>query len=343
MFELTKLRLPYLLFVGDAQNGIDGKTASGIAYWRPENCLAQLGLTQANLDTGFPDMTIAQAAKAGAGTMVIGTAPVGGSLPDDWVAYCVAALEAGLDVAAGLHSRLSDIPAIAAAAERTGNRVIDVREPPENLPCGTGKNRTGKRLLTVGSDCCVGKMYSTLAIQREMKARGMNATFRATGQTGILINGSGIPVDAVVSDFLSGSVEQLTPPNTPDHWDVIEGQGSIVHPSYAAVTLGLVHGAQADALVLCHELGRTLIDGDYPDYPIPDLQDIVDLYLKLARRTKPACRLVGMSVNSSNLDAATVTQEMANLSDRFGVPVVDPVRTGSGAIVDYLESLAWDN
>lgn len=341
MYDITKLRLPYLLFVGEAQDDLDGKTASGIAYWRPDHCLAQFGLPAARQNTGFPEMSIAQAATAGAGTMVIGTASAGGALPDHWIPYCVAALEAGMDLAGGLHTPMALVPEIAAAAERTGNRVIDVRVPPPDLPCGTGKKRTGRRLLAVGSDCCVGKMYSTLSLQRDMVARGMNATFRATGQTGILIDGSGLPIDAIVSDFLSGAVEQLTPDNDAHHWDVIEGQGSLVHPAYAAVSLGLLHGAQADALVLCHELGRSHVDGDYPDYPLPDLKEILDLNLMLARRTNANCRVVGLSVNSSNLSEDDAMREMAALSDRFGLPVVDPVRTGTAAIIDHLESLTW--
>ncbi len=341
MFDPGALRMPYLLFVGDAADGLDGKTAAGIAHWRPENCAGQLRLPGAGLDTGFPDMTVAEAASAGVGTLVIGTAPVGGALPEAWVEYCVAALAAGIDVAGGLHARLGAIPVLAQAAARAGARVIDVRDPPPGLPCGTGRRRAGRRLLSVGTDCCVGKMYSTLAIHREMAARGMNATFRATGQTGILIAGAGVPIDAVVADFVSGAAEQLAPANAPGHWDVIEGQGSLFHPAYAAVSLGLLHGAQADALVLCHELGRERIDGDYPDYPIPDLAEVLALNLTLARRTNPGCRLVGLSVNSSRLDADRAGAEMAALSQRFGVPVVDPVRTGAAAIVDHLEGETW--
>jgi len=337
MAEILRLRKPYLLFVGDADNPLDAKTSSGIAHWRPDDCLAQLRLRPDGADLGLPDMGIASAAKAGAKTFVIGIAPVGGGLPDDWIAICVEALEAGMDIAAGLHTRISEIPQVAEAAARTGRTVHDLREPPANLPCGTGKRRSGRRILTVGTDCAVGKMYSALALHRELVARGLDADFRATGQTGIFIEGSGIAIDAVVSDFLAGAVEVLSPSSDPDHWDVIEGQGSLYHPAYAGVSLGLLHGAQADFLVLCHELGRTLIDGDYPEYPIVDLREVADLNLAHARRTNPKAQLLGLSVNSSRLDPEAAAAEMARIEERLGVPVVDPVRDGSARLADRLD------
>lgn len=339
MSAMIELRKPYLLFVGDAPTPIDAKTAAGIAHWRRTDCLAQVRLTPQSADLGLPDLSIADAAAQGAGTLIVGVAPVGGGLPDPWIAICVEALDAGMDIAAGLHTRLAQIPDIAAAILRSGNKVLDVREPPSGLPCGTGKRRAGRRLLTVGTDCCVGKMYSALAIQAEMRDRGISSTFRATGQTGILIEGTGIAIDAVVSDFLSGATETLCPANSPDHWDIIEGQGSLFHPAYAAVSLGLLHGAQADLLVLCHELGRSHIDGDYPDYPIPELETVISTNLGLARRTNPNAQLLGLSVNSSRLDEAAAMAEIADLEKRIGLPVTDPVRTGAAKLVDRLEAI----
>jgi len=336
MTDLIALRTPYLLFLGDAESPLGAKTAAGVAHWRPEQCRAQLRLKADAVDLGLPDMTVREAAAAGCATFVIGLAPVGGGLPDSWVSLCVEVLDAGMDIASGLHTRIAAIPAIAEAAARTGRRVFDVREPPANLPCGTGRKRTGKRLLTVGTDCCVGKMFSALAIDAELRRRGANATFRATGQTGILIQGAGIAVDAVVSDFLSGSVEVLAPDNAADHWDVIEGQGSLYHPAYAAVSLGLLHGAQADVLVLCHELGRTDIDGDYEGYPIPDLAEVIATNLNLARRTNKNAVLAGLSVNSSKFAEKEALAAMAALEDTHNVPVVDPVRTGVAKLVDRL-------
>jgi uncharacterized NAD-dependent epimerase/dehydratase family protein len=336
MTDLIELKTPYLLFLGNAVSSLGAKTAAGVAYWRPEQCLAQLRLDKATVDLGLPDMTMTEAAAAGCKTFVIGLAPVGAYLPDSWVSLCVEALEAGMDIASGLHVRVGAIPAIAEVVKQTGCRVLDVREPPQDLPCGTGRKRPGKRLLTVGTDCCVGKMFSALAIDTELRRCGMKSTFRATGQTGILIQGSGIAIDAVVSDFLSGSVEVLAPDNDADHWDVIEGQGSLFHPAYAAVSLGLLHGAQADVLVLCHELGRTDIDGDYEDYPIPDLEEVIATNLNLARRTNRNAALAGLSVNSCRLDEEEAMAAMAKLEVEHNVPVVDPVRTGVAKLVDRL-------
>jgi len=337
MVDMIELRKPYFLLLGDAEKEIDAKTAAGIAYWRPEDSLAQLRLVENTVDLGLPDMTVMEAASAGAGTFIIGLAPLGGDLPESWVSICIEVLEAGMDIASGLHTRLADIPPIAEAAQRTGQNIFDVREPPQGLPCGTGKKRSGKRLLTVGTDCCVGKMYAALAIDAGLRQRGVSSTFRATGQTGILIQGSGICIDAVVSDFLSGSVEVLSPDNEPDHWDVIEGQGSLFHPSYAGVSLGLLHGAQADALVLCHEIGRMTIDGDFADYLIPELDEAIETNLVLARRTNKNVKILGIAVNSSNLDEEQAQKVMAELEDIHGVPVVDPVRTGVAKLVDLLE------
>ena len=338
MTELIDLEAPYLLFLGNAESNLSAKTAGGVAHWRPERCLAQLRLPEAKADLGLPDMSIAQAAEAGAKTFLIGLAPMGGQLPEAWEALCVEALEAGMDIASGLHSRLGAIPALAEAARRTGKRILDVREPPPDLPCGTGQRRTGKRLLTVGTDCCVGKMFTALAIEAELHKRGAKADFRATGQTGIFIAGSGIAVDAVVSDFLSGSVEVLAPANDADHWDLIEGQGSLFHPAYAAVSLGLLHGAQADALVLCHEAGRTFIDDDEEaGFPLPSLEDAIAANLAAARLTNPGVTVAGIALNTSNLGEADAQSLMQDLTQEHGVPAVDPVRTGVAAIVDRLE------
>jgi len=338
MTELIDLETPYLLFLGEAESLLSAKTAGGVAHWRPERCLAQLRLPGAKADLGLPDMSIADAAAAGAKTFVIGIAPIGGRLPEAWESLCVEALEAGMDIASGLHSRLGAIPALAEAARRSGRRILDVREPPPDLPCGTGERRPGKRLLTVGTDCCVGKMFAALAIEAELRKRGVDADFRATGQTGILIAGSGIAVDAVVADFLSGSVEVLAPANDPEHWDLIEGQGSLFHPAYAGVSLGLLHGAQPDALVLCHEAGRTYIDDDEEaGFPLPSLEHAIAANLEAARLTNPDVAMAGIALNTSNLSDDEAQALLADLSRQHGVPAVDPVRTGVAAIVDRLE------
>ncbi len=222
---------PYLLFLGDAPDRLAAKTAQGIAHWRPEWCLGQYRLAGCNADLGLTEMTLTQAVEAGARTLVVGVANRGGVISEDWIDILEKALIMGLDLAAGLHSRLADVPSLAAVAEQHGRRLFDVRHPTRGFQVGNGEKRPGKRLLTVGTDCSVGKMYASLAIEKEMRARGMKADFRATGQSGILIAGDGISVDAVVADFISGAIEWLAPANDPDHWDVIEGQGSLFHAS----------------------------------------------------------------------------------------------------------------
>jgi uncharacterized NAD-dependent epimerase/dehydratase family protein len=187
----------------------------------------------------------------------------------------------------------------------------------------------------VGTDCCVGKKYSALSLHKALQERGIAATFRATGQTGILISGEGIPMDAVVSDFLSGAAEMLTPDAASDHWDVIEGQGSLFHPAYAAVTLGLLHGSQPDAMVLCHGSGRTVID-EYEDYPVPDLRECVAQYEQAARVTNRQSSIVGISLNTRGLNATQALSACRDASILTGLPCVDPMRHALESIIDAL-------
>jgi uncharacterized NAD-dependent epimerase/dehydratase family protein len=227
------------------------------------------------------------------------------------------------------------VPALAEAARTHGRQLFDVRHPTRDFAVGTGKKRRGKRMLTVGTDCSIGKMYTSLALEKEMRARGLKADFRATGQTGIFIAGDGVSVDAVVSDFVSGAVEWITPENDPDHWDLVEGQGSLFHASYAGVTLGLIHGAQPDALVMCHEPTRPHMRG-LPHYKLPDLQTCIDANLAAARLTNPNVRCIGLSLNTSALDAAAAERTLRETELKYGLPAVDPLRTGVGRIVDVL-------
>ena len=250
----------YLLFLGNCRSKLDAKTANGILQWRPDRCIAQFRLSEDAVDIGLPDMNPAEAVASGGRTMVIGIAPIGGAIQPEWVQPIIAALEAGMDVAAGMHSKLSDHPDIAAAARANGRKLFDVRHASGKQPIATGVKRAGRRLLTVGTDCASGKKYTALAVHAEMAKRGLKATFRATGQTGILIAGEGVAIDAVVSDFAAGAAESLSPNNHSGHWDVIEGQGSLFHPAYAGVSLSLLHGSQPDAIIVCHEPGRQHID-----------------------------------------------------------------------------------
>lgn len=318
---------PYLLFLGDIAEPGFAKTAFGLHQWAAERCIGELDFAGAVLTTGLPRLGAAEGLARGAKAVVIGVAHPGGALADSWIPALVDALAAGLDLVSGMHGRLADHPAIADAAARYGRKLYDVRVPPAGIGIGTGDKRPGKRLLTVGTDCALGKKYTALAIARAMSDRGIPADFRATGQTGILIAGRGIPIDAVVCDFVAGAAELLSPAAQADHWDVIEGQGSLFHPSYAAVTLGLLHGSQPDVIVLCHQPGRTAILGR-PDYPLPPLDVAIERYLEAARLTNPQVRCGGVTLNTSSMGAEAAAEEIARTQERLGLPVADPVRGG---------------
>ena len=326
---------PYLLFLGDAADQLAAKTAQGVVHWRPNWCLGQVRLAACNADVGLADMTVEEGAAAGARTMVIGVANRGGKISPDWQQTMIRALELGMDLASGLHNRLVDLPAVREVAELNGRRLFDVRHPDRDFEVGTGTRRPGKRLLTVGTDCSVGKMYTSLALEAEMRARGLAATFRATGQTGILIAGGGVSVDAVVADFISGATEWLCPEADPDHWDLVEGQGSLFHPSFAGVSLGLMHGAQPDVMVMCHEPGRPHMRG-LPGWPLPDIGACIQHNERCAHLTNPAAKVVGIACNTAGMDDAAARDTLDKLADTYGMPCVDPLRTGVAAIVDRL-------
>jgi len=324
-----------ILFLGDAADPLAAKVAQGIRDWRPEYAKAQFRLPGCNADMGLPQMTMEEAAAAGIKTVVIGVANRGGHIADTWITALEAALVAGMDIASGLHNLLSDEGALVAAAQMHGRTLHDVRIPTVAYPIASGKKRTGKRVLAVGTDCSVGKMYTAIAMEREMKARGLKATFRATGQTGILITGGGVPLDAVIADFMAGAVEYLTPDNDPDHWDIIEGQGSLFHASYSGVTMALVHGGQPDALVLAHEPTREHMRG-LPDYALPSLEQLRDIALTMARVVNPDCKVVGVSVNTAKMGEEKARDYLAELENHLGLPCVDPYRQGAGRLVDAL-------
>jgi uncharacterized NAD-dependent epimerase/dehydratase family protein len=326
---------PYLLFLGDAKDQLAAKTANGVKVWRPDWCLGQFRLPNCNADLGLPDMTMEEAAAAGVKTVILGVANRGGTIAQDWIDELVKALNLGMDIASGLHTQITTIPALVEAAKANGRTLFDVRHPTRDFEVAHGVKRTGKRLLTVGTDVSVGKMFTTLAIEKEMRARGLNADFRATGQTGIFIAGSGISVDAVIADFISGSIEWLTPENTEDHWDLVEGQGSLYNVSYSGVTLGLIHGSQADALVMCHEIGRPHMRG-LPDYAVPEIPVAMETILHMARMVNPAVKFVGVALNTSNVTAAEAEAYKAKVAQETGLPVVDPLKDGVAPIVDRL-------
>lgn len=329
------IQTPYLLFLGDAPDQLAAKVAQGIKDWRPGNAVGQFRMDGCGADLGIADMTLEDGLAAGAKTLVIGVANRGGFISDAWKEILVKALGMGYDIASGLHNLLRDEDELVAAARVNGRTLFDVRIPSVAYPIANGQNRTGKRCLAVGTDCSVGKMYTGLAMDAEMQKRGMKSTFRPTGQTGILITGGGVPLDAVIADFMAGAVEYLTPDNDADHWDHIEGQGSLFHVSYSGVTMALIHGGQPDAIVLAHEPTRTHMRG-LPEYDLPSLEALRDMVLPIARVANPACQIVGISVNTQHLSDAEFEGYLAEVEARMGLPAVDPFRQGAGRLVDAL-------
>jgi uncharacterized NAD-dependent epimerase/dehydratase family protein len=318
---------PYLLFLGDVVEPAFAKTAFGLRDWAKERCVGEFALPGAQVSTGLPSLDPKAAAARGARSMVIGVANVGGQIPASWLGALFAAVEAGLHLVSGMHARLADLPGLQAAADKHGCRLIDVRTPPGAIPIGSGVKRSGRRLLTVGTDCALGKKYTALAIARGLEARGIDATFRATGQTGIMIAGEGMPLDCVVADFMAGAAEVLSPDAAADHLDVIEGQGSLFHPSYSGVALALLHGSQPDRFIVCHEPGRTHLLG-HAEFALPSLEQVIEQTVALGRVTNPDIACAGVSLNTAQLDLEEAQREIARVERQLGLPVADPMRGG---------------
>lgn len=325
--EAGGLPSPYLLFLGDTVEPGYAKTAFGLRDWVGDRCVGEFVLPGARVSTGLPALAPAQAVAQGARGLVIGVANAGGVIPPAWIAGLIEALDAGLDIVSGMHARLADIPALKAAADRAGRRLIDVRTPPPDIPVGSGKPRSGRRILTVGTDCALGKKYAALSIARGLRGRGLDVHFRATGQTGIMIAGAGLPIDAVVSDFIAGAAEMLSPAAPPSHIDVIEGQGSLLHPAYGAVSLGLLQGSQPDAFVVCHEPGRSEILG-HAGHATPPIEAVIEATLLLGRVTSPNIRCAGISLNTGKLSPEAAQAEIEAAALRLGLPAADPLRGG---------------
>ena len=335
---MHQLRKPYLLYLGDAHIPTDAKTACGLRDWCREDVLGEWSLPTATVSVGLPRLSPGEAAERGAGSLVIGIASVGGKLPDAWLPDLEVAIAHCLDIVSGMHTRLTSFPSLVRLAAARGVRLLDVRHTDTRFPAATGRRRSGMRVATVGTDCALGKKYTALALTRALQQRGLKATFRATGQTGIMIAGNGIAIDAVVADFIAGAAETLSPDNAPDHWDVIEGQGSLFHPAYAGVTLGLLHGSQPDAFVLCHDPSRKTIEY-YPSFPLPTLADAVQQYRQSARITNAAVQCVGISINSSSMSDEEWHAYATRVSAELGLPVCDPMRGGVDRIADALTTL----
>lgn len=326
---------PFLLYLGHTTDPVGIKTSRGLAEFRRADCVGEFRHEDCPLTLGLPRLTIEEGVAAGARTLVLGIANAGGTMDAALVADAAAALKAGLNVASGLHHRLNAVPELVALANAQGLALFDVRDPPADLPVGTGRPRAGRRVLTVGTDCSVGKMYASLALVEGLKQQGETADFRATGQTGILIAGGGVPLDAVVADFISGAIEHLAPAREDGGWDVIEGQGSLFHPSFAGVSTGLLHGAQAEALVLCHDPARTGIRG-LPERPMPGLAECLAANLQVARLTSPGVRAAGVCLNTSAFSDDEAHRLCIEAGHLMGLPCTDPHRFGVEAIIDNL-------
>ena len=333
---MIEIKNPYLMFIGDVSDQLAAKTADGVAHWRREWCLGQIRLKGCKADLGLPDMSVAEAAEAGVKTMIVGVTNQGGFFADTWVETMISAIDHGMDIASGMHAKLSTVPGLAEKAKAAGRQLFDVRHTDQNFDIGRGHKRSGKRLLTVGTDTSCGKMFTALTLEKEMRERGMKADFRATGQTGIFIAGHGVAIDAVVSDFISGSVEWLCPENDPDHWDLVEGQGSIFHAGYAGVTLGLIHGAQPDVMVVCHDPGRPHMRGT-PAIRVRTLSEVIEATTAAARVTNPDVKFIGCSINTSKLSDDEAEAELERARQETGLPAVDPVKHGVGVLVDALQ------
>jgi len=326
---------PFLLYLGHSDDEVGIKTSRGLAAFRQDDCVGEWRHDDCPLTLGLPRIDVVEARQRGARTLVLGIANAGGRLGADLIDDALLAISVGMNIASGLHQRLRDEPRLVAAARAVGVELFDVREPPRDLPVGNGRARAGNRLLTVGTDCSVGKMYTTLGLADALRRRGVRADFRATGQTGILIAGAGVPLDAVVADFISGAIEQLAPARDDDGWDLIEGQGSLFHPSFAGVSTGLLHGAQPRALVLCHDPSRTHMRG-LPHYPLPGLAECLAANLSVARLTAPDVQAVGVALNTAKLDESAARRLCADTTDILGLPCTDPYRFGADGIADWM-------
>jgi uncharacterized NAD-dependent epimerase/dehydratase family protein len=333
---MSEIKRPYCLFLGDAKLKTDAKIATAIVSFRPGDVVGSVKLADSKVSyEGVKELSIKEAALNGAKSFVIGCANLGGFIDEAWVPSILEAIENGMDIVSGMHMKLEDIPEINALSAKHGALLHNIRHTNYDLKPGTGKKRHGKRILAVGTDCSVGKMYTTLILEKAMKEKGYEADFRATGQTGILVTGEGIAVDAIVSDFISGAVEMISPDNKPDHYDIIEGQGSLFHPAYAGVSLGLLHGAQADYIVLCHEPNREYMR-HLKAYDVPGIEETISLNIQLGSLTNKNIKCIGVSVNTSLMQEGEAQKYKQDLSAKLNLPVVDPCVDGVESLIDNL-------
>ena len=321
-----------------------GKTLRGVMRYRREAVVAILDTRRAGeTDDGVPIVAaIDDALRFGPDTALVGVATQGGHFPADWRDLLERSVAAGLDLENGLHVRLRDIPGLPELAAEHGVELRDLREPPDDLSTATGANLgvDATIVLTVGSDCAIGKMTATCELDLEARKRGVPSVFVPTGQTGIAIAGWGIAVDAVVSDFLAGAAERLVVEGG-KRGDLlwVEGQGAILHPIYSGVTLGLMHGSAPHLYVLCHEVGRTVVEGDATLSPIPRLPELVDLHERMSLRRRPA-KVACIALNTASVTESEAHAAIAAAEKETGLPADDPVRFGAAKLLEAVLNLA---
>jgi D-glutamate N-acetyltransferase len=335
------MRARRLLILGEgfSHDPHHGKTLRGIARYGPDPVVAILDSKRAGeVYDGIPIVgTVADALRFEPTVAVVGVATQGGRFPPAWRELLKSSIANGLDVESGLHEFVSEDPELTELARQNGVTLRDLRRPPEGLsvPSGANLEIDARIVLTVGSDCAIGKKTVAVELDLEARRRGLESVFVPTGQTGIAIAGWGIAVDAVVADFLAGAAERLVVEGAERGGKLlfVEGQGSLVHPMYSGVTLGLVHGAAPHAFVLCHRTGQTEIDGS-PGHPIPPLSELVELHERISLPARPA-QVVCVAVNTAELDGEDEARAaVVAVAEETGLPADDPVRFGSGYLLD---------
>lgn len=337
-----KIPKPYLVFTGNAKDYKQAKTACGLVEWRPEFCSGQLvldsfeGLRFSELR---PFSSFEEAVDEGAKTLLLGFSPFSSDLPKEYYDVVIEAMRNGLHVASGLHNKLEDHPLLEGAALKYGVAIYDFRHREATFQKGSGIPREGKRLLTVGTDCACGKKYTALSISRSLDELRVPNNFRSTGQTGFLISESGINNDTIPADFLTGAAEWLTPPNNPYHWDVIEGQGALSHPSFCAGSMSLIYGTRPDMIVMCHDPVRGTQRGI--TRPVPPVREEIEYVLAIARRVNPDCKLGAISLFQKDMPSSKARRKLEQeLRDEFNVPVFDPkYRHNYKSYSDFIDEL----
>jgi uncharacterized NAD-dependent epimerase/dehydratase family protein len=328
-----------ILLTEGMSNPAEAKTATGLLRYRGEEVAAVYDSACAGRTAGevlgvggtIPFVDSLDGLEAD--TLVMGIATAGGELPGNWRAIISDALRGGMKILNGLHTFIAEDPELASLAAEHGGELIDVRRPPADLVVSSNEacNTACFRVHTVGHDCGVGKMLTALELTAALRERGHTAEFLATGQTGIMISGAGIPIDAVVSDFIAGAAEQLVLENRDKDFVLIEGQGSLVHPLYSGVTLGLLHGCAPQAMVMGFDPTRTTIR--HSEQEMPPLKKVIELYESMAKVMSPS-RVVAVAANTSSLDEGAAQKLLAVLRDNLGLPAADVVRFSCEPIVD---------